>query len=197
MSHKTKAALPGRQCQSTKLKPTQHSMLADLVNYQPFGSMPRCCSSLRSMRLIQVARDESPSLRISSSNWALNSSFIRIGNCGDLFSGIDMVYAIGNIKRVYTSVYAVTMKKQRPGVVATLPRRLTKPLYEVTIMADIKSTQTRLEFTWRFLATTGARITVVYTNACTESEARANCPGWKLIFAARFPLHQFEVARHA
>ncbi|WP_414618501.1 host cell division inhibitor Icd-like protein [Serratia liquefaciens] len=64
-------------------------------------------------------------------------------------------------------------------------------------MADIKSTQTRLEFTWRFLATTGARITVVYTNACTESEARANCPGWKLIFAARFPLHQFEVVRHA
>lgn len=200
MSHKTKAALPGRQCQSTKLKPTQHSMLADLVNYQPFGSMSRCCSSLRMMRFIQAASDSSPSCRCASSiksrssgssrNW--NGGFPRLSFlCVDTFSTPDVVCLC-----VMTH-YMHMNEKATPRTVRAVPRRLTKPLYEVTIMADNQSTQTRLEFTWRFLATTGARITVVYTNACTESEARANCPGWKLIFAARFPLHQFEVVRHA
>ncbi|MDI5823417.1 L-alanine exporter AlaE, partial [Salmonella enterica subsp. enterica serovar Kentucky] len=37
--------------------------------------------------------------------------------------------------------------------VRAVPRRLTKPLSEVTVMADNQSTQTRPEFTWLFLAT--------------------------------------------
>lgn len=59
-------------------------------------------------------------------------------------------------------------------------------------MACIKSTQTRPEFTWRFLAPAGARNIVIYTNATSEEEARANCPGVYLVFAARLPLHTFQ-----
>ncbi|MGY9677264.1 hypothetical protein ACTM4R_07595 [Citrobacter freundii] len=95
------------------------------IGYQPFGSMPRDCSSFLRIRFIQVASDESPSLRISSSSCARNSSFNRIGNCGERFSGIDMVYAIGDIVRVYTSVYANDMKAQRPVVLGTHTGRLT------------------------------------------------------------------------
>lgn len=156
---------------------------------QPFGSMPRDCSSLRKMRFIQVARDESPSFRISSSSCERNSSFKRMGNCGDLFSGIDMVYAIGDIKRVYTSVYAMVVEKQRPGVVETLPKRLTKPLIEVTVMADIQSTQTHPKFTWRFLALSASARNVIHITAATEREARDQSPaGCVMVFAGRLPV---------
>ena len=41
--------------------------------YQPFGSMPRDCSSFRKTRFIHVAREESPSFFISASSCARNS----------------------------------------------------------------------------------------------------------------------------
>lgn len=174
------------------------------IKNQPFGSMPRCCSSLRMMRLIQAASDSSPSCRCASSiesrssgssrNW--NGGFPRLSFlCVDTFSTPDVVCLC-----VMTH-YMHMNEKATPRSAVTLPRRLTKPLYEVTIMADMQSTQTRPEFTWRFLSrvcnTTDSRIIVVYTNASTEAEARANCPSWDLIFAARLPLHEFEVVRHA
>lgn len=160
---KTKAALPGRQCQSTKLKPIQNSTLVDLVNmteggippspndrtvtataggistdlhgvypkldtpqkykvceifrtpHQPFGSMPRCCSSLRSMRLIQVARDESPSFRISSSSCERNSSLNRIWYCGDFFSScIDTCNYPSYHLNVTTRVITFELKSNAP-----------------------------------------------------------------------------------
>lgn len=59
---------------------------------QFFGSMPRFSSSLRKIRLIQDARAESPSLRISSSSCWRNSSVRRIWKGGERFSfGVDMV----------------------------------------------------------------------------------------------------------
>lgn len=159
----------------------------------PFGSIPRCDSSLRSILLIHVASDESPSLRISSSSWARNSSFKRIGNCGERFSGIDMVYAISNIGRVYTSVYAMSAKKQRPGVVATLPRRLTKPLTGVTAMAINQHTQTRPKYQYRFLALCRADMHAkpcrLSVEAETEQDARRIlAPHFILSLAARLPL---------
>lgn len=139
MAHKTKAAMPGRQCSTENREQNQqtrpvaggqsqyldYSGFCSLVMFYPFGSMPRDCSSFLRIRFIQVASDESPSLRISSSSCARNSSFNRIGNCGERFSGIDMVYAIGDIVRVYTSVYANDMKAQRPVVLGTHTGRLT------------------------------------------------------------------------
>lgn len=240
MPNKTKAALPGRQCQSTKLKPIQNSTLVGLVNmteggippspnarmvtataggistdlhgvypkldtpqkykvceifrtpHQPFGSMPRCCSSLRIMRLIQAASDSSPSCRCASSiesrssgsnrNW--NGGFPRLSFlCVDTFSTPDVMCLC-----VITH-YMHMNEKATPRSAVTLPRRLTKPLYEVTIMADMQSTQTRSKFTFLFLATPDhtpecAQV-VLRFDADTEAAARDAFPGWDLIFAAK------------
>ena len=50
-------------------------------------------------------------------------------------------------------------------------------------------TQTRLEFTWLFLATPKhlphVAPVVLRTNAATEEEARAEFSGWNMVFAAR------------
>ena len=54
-------------------------LLAVLLNdVQPLGSRPRACSSFLNIRLIHVASDESPSLRISSSSCARKSWANRI-----------------------------------------------------------------------------------------------------------------------
>lgn len=72
-----------------------------------------------------------------------------------------------------------------------------KPLVEVTVMADNQSTQTRPEFTWRFLSTSEryptAKPLVIYVNASSEQEARDTMPGVPLIFAARLPFHAFQI----
>lgn len=75
------------------------------------------------------------------------------------------------------------------------------PLYEVTIMAALQSTQTRPEFTWRFLgkysASKDMRRIVVHIIATSEAEARSCFPLWDLVFAARLPANHLEVLRHA
>ncbi|EIY2247428.1 TPA: host cell division inhibitor Icd-like protein [Klebsiella pneumoniae] len=64
-------------------------------------------------------------------------------------------------------------------------------------MADNQSTQTRPEFTWRFLSTSEryptAKPLVIYVNASSEQEARDTMPGVTLIFAARLPFHAFQI----
>lgn len=64
------------------------------------------------------------------------------------------------------------------------------------IMACIQHTQTRPEFTWRFLSTSerypNAKPLVIYVNASSEQEARDTMPGVNLIFAARLPFHAFQ-----
>lgn len=76
-----------------------------------------------------------------------------------------------------------------------------KPLYEVTIMAELQHTQTRPEFTWRFLgkysASKDMRRIVVHIIATSEAEARSCLPLWDLVFAARLPANHLEVLRHA
>lgn len=70
-------------------------------------------------------------------------------------------------------------------------------------MAFNNSTQTRPEFTWRFLSASERYPTVkplvIYVNASSEQEARDTMPGVNLIFAARLPFHDFRVVevRHA
>ena len=72
-----------------------------------------------------------------------------------------------------------------------------KPLSEVTTMAESQHTQTRPEFTWRFLSISEryptAKPLVIYVNASSEQEARDTMPGVNLIFAARLPYHAFQV----
>ncbi len=71
-------------------------------------------------------------------------------------------------------------------------------------MAGTQHTQTHPEFTWRFLAVSKshpqARAIVVYANAPTETEARSQNKGCVLYFAARLPVHHFDLipeVRHA
>ncbi|MCK7086210.1 host cell division inhibitor Icd-like protein [Enterobacter kobei] len=63
-------------------------------------------------------------------------------------------------------------------------------------MADLQHTQTRPEFTWRFLSASEryptAKPLVIYVNASSEQEARDTMPGVNLIFAARLPFHAFQ-----
>lgn len=158
----------------------------------PFGSIPRCCSSLRMMRFIQAASDSSPSCRCASSiksrssgssrNW--NGGFPRLSFlCVDTFSTPDVVCLC-----VMTH-YMHMNEKATPRSAVTLPRRLTKPLSEVTIMADIQSTQTRTKFTFLFLATPDhtpeCAPVVLRFDADTEASARGAFPGWTLVFAAK------------
>ena len=77
----------------------------------------------------------------------------------------------------------------KPGSGGTLAGPLTKPLSEVTTMAELQSTQTRPEFTWLFLATPKhypeCAPVVLRFDADTETNARAAFPGWELVFAAK------------
>ncbi|EOC0990796.1 host cell division inhibitor Icd-like protein [Cronobacter sakazakii] len=64
-------------------------------------------------------------------------------------------------------------------------------------MAELQSTQTRTEFTWRFISASEryptAKPLVIYVNASSEQEARETMPGVNLIFAARLPFHDLRV----
>ncbi len=70
-------------------------------------------------------------------------------------------------------------------------------------MAESQHTQTRPEFTWRFLSTSKRYPTekplVIYVNASSEQEARDTMPGVSLVFAARLPYNACQVleVRHA
>ncbi|WP_423816100.1 host cell division inhibitor Icd-like protein [Rouxiella badensis] len=87
----------------------------------------------------------------------------------------------------------VIPKIAKPRSARTLAGPLTKPLYEVTIMADSQHTQTRRKFQYRFLAldranrrATPCRLTV---EASTEHEARLIlCAHFILSLAARLPV---------
>ncbi|HFE2821647.1 TPA: host cell division inhibitor Icd-like protein [Klebsiella pneumoniae] len=85
--------------------------------------------------------------------------------------------------------YIHALQIATPRSAGTLPRRLTKPLSEVTTMAELQSTQTRPEFTWLFLATPKhypeCAPVVLRFDADTETNARAAFPGWELVFAAK------------
>lgn len=104
-------------------------------NY-PLGSMPRCCNSFRSTRLIQVAKEVSPSAFAASSSCALNSSGSRIWYGGDRFSnGVDMVITLNYYSYIVITIVLTVIQKTTPRSGGSHTGRLTKPLIEVTIMA--------------------------------------------------------------
>lgn len=168
----------------------------DLAFAQPFGSIPRLRNSALpnsfSQLLVLVF-----SACASSSNCLRNSAGMRIGSIGDLppplgclSRDIDMYMPIGlwlTQIGIYTNMCEST--KTTPRSAGTLPRRLTKPLIGVTVMADQQHTQTRPEFTWLFLATPKhypeCAPVVLRFDADTEANARAAFPGWELVFAAK------------
>ncbi len=158
---------------------------------QPFGSIPRCCNSLRSIRLIQVANEVSPSALAASSSCALNSSGSRIWYGGDRFSnGVDMVITLNYYSYMVITIVLTITQKTTPRSGGTHAGRLTKPLNEVTIMAGTQHTprlaHTQTAFVWRFLALSAGESQIIHVTAWTEREARNRCPsGCVAVFAAR------------
>lgn len=154
---------------------------------QFFGSMPRFSSSLRKIRLIQDARAESPSLRISSSSCWRNSSVRRIWKGGERFSfGVDMVMTKPYINLHGNYHYKhQSYKKQCPNCAGTQIGHLTNPLYEETKMAKQKCT-------WLFAAINrsqrNARPVMLRITADNERSARRRlAPDYVLSFAGRIP----------
>ncbi|WP_312670701.1 host cell division inhibitor Icd-like protein [Pseudescherichia sp.] len=98
---------------------------------------------------------------------------------------------LGLVVKCMTDVY----QKATPQTVSAVLGRLTKPLSEVTIMAELQHTQTQPKFTWRFLALSSIGCNVVHIPASTEREAREQSPdGCVMVFAGRLPVQE---VRHA
>jgi hypothetical protein len=170
--------------------------LFSFVICQPFGSIPRDCSSFRRTRFIQVARDESPSFFISASSCVRNSCWRRIWYWSVFALLLDIVItksisSVGGCNYNVTEIVLQPLNTAKPRSARTLTGRLTKPLIEVTVMADIQSTQTHPKFTWRFLALSASSSNVIHIIATTEREARAQSPvGYVMVFAGRLPFQE-------
>ena len=203
--NKTKAALQSCPCSDQKLKLNQNTRLieggqsftrhnfapADFI--QDFGSMPRCCNSFLTIRFNQADKVASPSSFIATIMASSKAGSTRKAICL-LPLGIfmfDMCLTLGVIFVVSVNVHHMsdTCKARSPAVLPALTGPLTKQLFEVTVMADNQSTQTRPEFTWLFLATPDhtpeCTPVVLRFDADTEDKARAAFPGWDLVFAAK------------
>ncbi|EBP1698169.1 host cell division inhibitor Icd-like protein [Salmonella enterica] len=89
---------------------------------------------------------------------------------------------------------AIHLVSAKPGSASTLTGPLTKPLVEVTVMAELQHTQTRPKYQYRFLALSAIGRNVIHITATTEREAREQSPaGCVMVFAGRLPVE----VRHA
>ncbi len=90
---------------------------------------------------------------------------------------------------------AIHLVSAKPGSASTLTGPLTKPLVEVTVMAELQHTQTRPKYQYRFLALSAIGRNVIHITATTEREAREQSPaGCVMVFAGRLPVRE---ARYA
>ncbi|VAM05638.1 host cell division inhibitor Icd-like protein [Enterobacter hormaechei] len=159
--------------------------------YQLFCSMPRCCNSLRIIRLIHADTEASPSCAraclIPSSRFGSTRNAICLLPLA-LISMVD-IWLTPDYFEMVIKCMTGAYQKATPRTVRAVPGRLTKPLIGVTVMADQQHTQTRPEFTWLFLATPDhtpkCTPVVLRFDADTEDKARAAFPGWDLVFAAK------------
>lgn len=98
-------------CKAMRRSSSRHG--ADV--FYPLGSIPRCCNSFRSTRLIQVAKEVSPSAFAASSSCALNSSGSRIWYGGDRFSnGVDMVITLNYYSYMVITIVLTVIQKTTP-----------------------------------------------------------------------------------
>ena len=160
---------------------------------QFFGSIPRCCNSLRIIRFIQAAKESSPSACCACSIFSRSSGSKRNWNGGLPRLSPLCVDTLITPHVMYLCVmthYTQEAKKTTPRSAGTHAGRLTKPLIEVTIMAVKQHTprlaHTQTAFVWRFLALSAGESQIIHVTAWTEREARSRCPsGCVAVFAAR------------
>lgn len=160
---------------------------------QPFGSMPRCCSSLRIIRLIQAAKDSSPSFCWASSIMSRSSGSRRNWNGGLprlSFLCIDTLITPNVMCLCVVTHYTHEKQKAKTRSARTLTGLLTTNAKQTSEEAMKNSTTPpRPAFTWLFLATPldmpHVQPTVVRVEADTEEHATALLPAFSLVFAAK------------
>lgn len=170
---------------------------------QPFGSIPCLRNSALANSFSQLPR-LTPSLVAAAFSCSRSSGAIRIWKVGDqpspfcdLSRLIVDTYVRNLIVWFSLRTYVITMDviKTTPRTVGAVPRRLTKPLTGVTVMAGSQHTQTHPKFTWRFLALNRhdkkAKPRRLSVEAATEREARRIlAPHFILSLAARLPVRE-------
>ena len=106
--------------------------------YQLFGSMPRCCNSLRIIRFIHADTEASPSCAraclIPSSRFGSTRNAICLLPLA-LISMVD-IWLTPDYFEMVIKCMTGAYQKATPRTVRAVPGRLTKPLIGVTVMAD-------------------------------------------------------------
>lgn len=169
----------------------------DLAFAQPFGSIPCRRNSALANSFIQFPK-LTPSRSAASFSCWRSSGLILIWNVGDQPSPLGVLsrFIVDTYVRnlltwilLCTYVNTSSIEKTTPQTVGAVLGRLTKPLIEVTVMADKQHTQTHPKFTWLFLATPKSHPecspVVLRFDTDTEENARAAFPGWEMVFAAK------------
>lgn len=192
---------------SGEIKPTQlfgdltytknAGQTPDLAFAQPFGSIPCRRNSALANSFIQFPK-LTPSRSAASFSCWRSSGLILIWNVGDQPSPLGVLsrFIVDTYVRnlltwilLCTYVNTSSIEKTTPQTVGAVLGRLTKPLIEVTVMADKQHTQTHPKFTWLFLATPKSHPecspVVLRFDTDTEENARAAFPGWEMVFAAK------------
>lgn len=173
---------------------------------QPFGSIPRCCSSLRIIRLIQAANDSSPSCCWACSIISRNSGSRRNWNGGLprlSFLCVDTSITPDVMCLCVMTHYTHEKQKATPRSVGARAGRLTTNVSldnEAAMNNHItplngRNSLTLNKYTWRFLALNRhdkkAKPCRLSVEATTEHEARRIlAPHFILSFAARLPVQE-------
>mgnify|MGYP007049289072 CR=1 FL=1 len=169
---------------------------------QPFGSMPRCFSSLRMIRLSHAEIDSSPSFSMASLIAASKPGSTLNAIC--LFPRGNFVFdtcctpaLIFVCLTMYNTLKAF-VKQRSPAVLPALTGPLTSTVNasnEEAMKDHITHPQGRNNYTWRFLALSATGRNILHIVATTEREAREQSPaGCVMVFAGRLPVRE---VRHA
>jgi hypothetical protein len=168
------------------------------LRYQPFGSMPRDCNSLRKIRFIQVARDVSPSFRASFSSCARSSWDSLSWYWSVLGFSLDIVitrYLLSEWNCNYIVIADVLQFSEiaKPGSAATLTGLLTTPLRGLTlwlIRSLPKLTPDLHGDFWRFPGLTDYPVPAAFLSERTASRKPAafwsRILFWSLLPACRY-----------
>ncbi len=162
---------------------------------QPFGSMPRDCSSFLRIRFIQVASEESPSFFISVSSCARNSCWRRIWYWSVFAFSLDIVItksilSVGGCNYNVTEMVLQLLNTAKPGSVSPLTGPLTTNDSLSIEVAMLNHTPTRFKFL--FLAVCRSDLNAKphreSVTANSEQDARRSLASqFVLSFAGRLP----------
>ncbi len=171
---------------------------SDVSNGQPFGLASRS-KRWRQASLTHALNWPGPA---ASSICSKSSSSKRIfffvlpdrSKAGLVFLSCIGTYRYCRLKinGTYQFVFVQPLNTAKPGSALTLTGPLTKPLNEVTVMADQQHTQTHPKFTWHFLALPRADVAAapchLSISAVSEKEARrVLAPYFILSLSGRLP----------